>query len=214
MYDYEGDKDKAKSHFLMAIAALPQGDERIFNSYIYLARLVFPADQHLSEQNKEELTGYIKKLDSLKQTNTDKAWVHALLAEFYHSENNQEYAIESARKAVELDPSNAAFPHVLGEVMLEGHNHGKHVFYTNHLDEAIYFLKLSLEIDKIPSHSYYLLGVAYWFKGEREKAKAIWQEGLRVIPIDTSYPKWFKVEVEKDIRAALAAPEELEHMKL
>ena len=212
-YDYQGDKENASYHFLEAIKRLPEGDSRIFTAYIYLARMAFPPDQHLSQEDEAELKVYMRKLDELKETDTDQAWIDVLWAEYYHSKGNRDEAIKLARNAVKLNSSSATFVHALAEVMIEGHNDGKHFFYTDNLPEVMYLLELSLNMEKGQSHSYYLLGVAYWFNGEKQKARLTWEQGLKILDVDL-YPKWFTNQTEKEIRELLANPEKLNEMRL
>jgi tetratricopeptide (TPR) repeat protein len=212
MYDYAGDRELAYANLNKAVSLLPQKHPKLLPTYVLLARLAFQPDEHPSEKDKQEIKKYILLLTNPENTKTEQAWGHALQAELYHMEDNQEEAIFTAKRAVALDPENATMQHVLGEALLEGHKDGKEIYYTNFLNEAIVAFEKNLETQK-QAHSYYLLGVAYWYKGEKNKAKELWQTGLEIIPSDPYYPMWYKTVLKKEIEEVLEHPEELDEMR-
>jgi tetratricopeptide (TPR) repeat protein len=208
-----GDRTQAHENFGKALSLMSPHDPRIPAIYVYLARLEFQSDENPTEENKKEIQRYADLLIKDGNTAKEKAWGYALLLELYHMEDRQEEAIAAGKKALELQPNDPSLLHVLAEGYMEAHIGGKEFYYTNYLDETIDALETSLKSQRTQSHSLYLLGVAYWYKGETKKAYDLWLEAKRALSTDPYYPDWYKPILGKDIDEALEDPNILKAME-
>lgn len=212
-YDYAGERELAYENLTKAVDLLPPEDPRLLNTYVLLSRLLLPLGQPLDKSKNHEINKYISILINPQNTNTEQAWGYSLLSELRRMENNKIDAISYGKKAITLDPESAAAQHVYGMSLFGGRENGKQVFYTDNLDEVINAFTKSVEIQKTMSPSWYLLGVAYWYKGDKEKARGYWQESLRLLPNDPYYPAWFKVALKQKVDIALTNPYELDGVR-
>ena len=98
---------------------------------------------------------------------------HALLGSVYLVMRKYEEAIESGKRAVELDPNGAMVQGLLGMTLS----------YAGHLDEAIAHLRQAIRLNPFPAYWYYFnLGRCYLQKGQYEEALIEYKKALQRSP--------------------------------
>ena len=93
---------------------------------------------------------------------------HELLSSVYTFQNKFDLAIIEAQQALELNPNSATIYSQLGWALL----------WSGQVDESISVLEISLLLDDASvRNAWYHLGIAYYLKGEYEKASEILEKG-------------------------------------
>jgi len=125
------------------------------------------------------------------------------------SENKIEKAIESGKRAVEIQP-NGAMVHM---------NLGSTLSYAGHVDEAIVYLKQAIRLNPFPAWYYYVhLGRCYLQMGQYEDALMELKKAHQRGPNAFSTNFWIAINYilldrEEEARASAAKTREL-HPKL
>ena len=109
---------------------------------------------------------YGRKALELEESN---ASAHSLLVSVYAHQNQYELAIRAAERALDLNPNDAFAYGEMGWVLLR----------FGRVDEAIAALEISLRLDSTsPRNVWWHLGMAYYLKGDYEKALKMLEKGV------------------------------------
>lgn len=198
LYDLAGNRTEAKRYLDLAIKSNPNQPE----AYFVLARL---AVGDAGGPNILAIRQYATKGIEVASTSPTKTgFGYAMLAESYIFEKNYPQAIQTARKGLTATASCSGCYHMLGDALLGSYFQQKSLKI---LEESIHAQEKAITMTPLATHPYYNLGIGYFLRGEREKAIATWQKGLGYLARDPHYPAWYKPEIEKVLRAALANPD-------
>ena len=205
LYDFRAnpeyaDIDKAKYYY--GVMAGENSSHTII-AYYYLSRLGL-YDNNITSIRENALK--LIKITSEENDSIMMATGYANLALSYHLEENNPKAVGLANKSISTYPFCGLCYHILADVLLEDHIGNKTVFHKKNLDLAIEAVNKGNSLLK-ESNGYYLLGVSYWLKGEKDKAMQTWQEGLNLLKNDDHNPRWLRLDVEKKLNYAIANPE-------
>jgi adenylate cyclase len=134
------------------------------NAYVFLAWTYYNEPSYgrtkIPANSYEKAMELAKKAISLDEKN---ALAYTVFANVYAQTRQFEKAAAARKKALALDPANSSVIALSGMVL----------FNTGKFKEAILFLKKAIRIDpKHPSWYVWLLGVAYTWIGQNEKAIA------------------------------------------
>jgi adenylate cyclase len=117
-------------------------------------------------QTLERAFAYGQKAIKLDPNNTK---AHELLSSVYTFQNKFDLAIIEAQQALKLNPNSSTIYSQLGWALL----------WSGMVDESISVLEISLLLDDASvRNAWYHLGIAYYLKGEYEKALDILEKGL------------------------------------
>lgn len=198
LYDLSGNRTEAKRYLGLAIKGNPNQPD----AYFVLARL---AVGDAGGPNILAIRQYATKGIEVSTTSPANAgFGYAMLAEAYIFEKNYPQAIQTARKGIAITRSCSGCYHMLGDALLGTYFKQKS---PKILEESIQAQEKAVMLAPHATHPYYNLGIGYFLRGEREKAIATWQKGLGYLARDPHYPAWYKPEIEKVLRTALANPD-------
>ncbi|WP_323845131.1 tetratricopeptide repeat protein [Microbulbifer magnicolonia] len=127
-------------------------------------------------------TAFEQGLRKLLDKDPDNATIlNALGYKLIEDETRHDEALQLITKALELRPDDPAIIDSMGWIQYRLGNH----------DEAVKYLQQALE--KLPDHEIAAhLGEVLWVQGNREKAMAIWQQGMKLNPQSKIIPATLK----------------------
>jgi len=176
----EGEPDNAVVRFVMGMAYYMKGEYELQEQ-----------QRSLALEDEESMDAIIAWCKDLAQQFPDNYYAHLLLGSAYRAKDEVDKAVESYRRAIEINPNFADAYLGLGVTYLS----------NEQIDEAINYIKKAIEINPMHMPSYLNLGLIYEYNGQIDEAIASYEKIIEINPHFTgAYFKLGDLYLEKGDR--------------
>ena len=176
----EREPDNAVIHFMLSMAYYMKGEYELQEQ-----------QRSLALEDEESMDAIIAWCKDLAQQFPDNSYAHLLLGSAYRAKDEVDKALESYKRAIEINTNFADAYLGLGVTYL----------LNEQVDEAIHYIKKAIEINPMHMPAHLNLGFIYEYNGQIDEAIASYEKTIEINPHFTgAYIKLGDLYLEKDDR--------------